>query len=87
MLTFSSASTLVMSDSSRCRSSASTWIATRNTDPGDTDQATSTSRSERFCRSEALVQSVRCTEMPPPRVTNPRISSPGTGVQQRASLV
>ena len=36
MLTFSSASTLVMSDSSRCRSSASTWIATRNTDADDT---------------------------------------------------
>ena len=28
----------------------------------------------------------RCTETPLPRVTKPRIASPGTGVQQRASL-
>src|ERR1700760_3006232 len=34
----------------------------------------------------ALTQSVRCTDTPWPRVTNPRILSPGTGVQQRASL-
>ena len=61
MLTFSSASILVMSDSSRCRSSASTWMVTRNTEPGDTDHATSTSRSAAPCRSPALVQSTRCT--------------------------
>ena len=76
-----------MSDSSRCRSSASAWIATRNTDPGDTDHATSTIRSARPRRSAAFVQSTRCTEMPPPRVTKPMMSSPGTGVQQRASFV
>ena len=34
----------------------------------------------------ALVQSRRCTEIPSPRVTKPRISSPGTGVQHRASF-
>ena len=34
----------------------------------------------------ALVQSVRCTETPLPRVTKPMIGSPGTGVQHRASL-
>ena len=34
----------------------------------------------------ALVQSVRCTLTPPPRVTKPRMSSPGTGVQHLASL-
>ena len=34
----------------------------------------------------AFVQSRRCTETPLPRVTKPRMSSPGTGVQQRASL-
>ena len=32
------------------------------------------------------MQSVRCTETPLPRVTKPMIGSPGTGVQQRASL-
>ena len=34
----------------------------------------------------ALVQSRRCTDTPLPRVTKPRMSSPGTGVQHRASL-
>ena len=34
----------------------------------------------------ALVQALRCTDTPPPRVTKPRMSSPGTGVQHRASL-
>ena len=33
-----------------------------------------------------LPQSSRCTETPLPRVTKPMIGSPGTGVQQRASL-
>ena len=32
------------------------------------------------------MQSVRCTLTVPPRVMKPRTSSPGTGVQQRASL-
>jgi hypothetical protein len=86
MLTRSSASALVTSESSRCRSSASTWIATRNTAPGWEAQSTSTSRSGLRFRSPALVQSVRCTLTPPPRVTKPRMSSPGTGVQHFASL-
>src|SRR6478736_9104291 len=34
----------------------------------------------------ALVQSTRCTETAPPLVMNPRIESPGTGVQHLASL-
>ena len=87
MLTRSSASALVTSESSRCRSSASTWMATRKTAPGWLAHSTSTSRSALRCRSAALVQSVRCTLTPPPRVTKPRISSPGTGVQHLASLV
>jgi len=33
-----------------------------------------------------FTQSVRCTETPCPRVTKPSTASPGTGVQQRASL-
>ena len=33
-----------------------------------------------------LAQSPRCTETPAPRVTKPMISSPGTGVQHRASF-
>ena len=32
------------------------------------------------------MQVLRCTDTPPPRVTKPRISSPGTGVQHLASL-
>ena len=42
---FSSASAFVMSDSRRCRSSASTWMATRNTAVDDDAQLTPTSRS------------------------------------------
>ena len=38
------------------------------------------------CKSSALTQSARCTEIPLPRVMNPMIGSPGTGVQQRASF-
>jgi len=34
-----------------------------------------------------LAQSARCTETPRPRVTNPTISSPGTGLQQVTCLV
>ena len=33
------------------------------------------------------MQSVRCTLTPPPRVTNPMMLSPGTGVQHLASFV
>ena len=33
--------------------------------------------------SLAFGQSRRCTDTPRPRVTNPKISSPGTGLQQR----
>ncbi len=38
------------------------------------------------CRCAALTQSSRCTDTPAPRVTKPRIGSPGTGVQHLASL-
>ena len=46
----------------------------------------STSMTRSVCsrtRATALVQSVRCTVTPRPRVMKPMISSPGTGVQQR----
>src|SRR5579875_1451034 len=86
MLTCWSDSTRVTSDSSLVRSSASTWIATRNTDPSVGAQCTSTTRSrwvsDRWAR---FAQSVRCTDTPWPWVTKPVISSPGTGVQQRDS--
>ena len=87
MLTCWSDSTRVTSDSSRERSSASTWIATRKTLDAVGAHSTSMRRSACCANSvTALVQSPRCTETPAPRVTNPTISSPGTGVQQRASL-
>ncbi len=76
----------VMSESSRARSSASTWMATRNIDCAVGAHSTSTSRSGCDLRLEAFVQSARCTETPAPRVTKPRIASPGTGVQHLASL-
>src|SRR5207248_3811019 len=87
MLTRSSDSTLVTSASSLCRSSASTWMATRNDDPLVGFQVTSTMRSDCTRRSPAFSQSSRCTLTPPVRVTKPKIASGGTGVQQRASLI
>ena len=86
MLTCWSDSARVMSDSSRLRSSASTWIATRKElfavgAQLDLDQPLGLAR-----RFAALTQSVRCTETPEPWVTKPMISSPGTGVQHLASL-
>ena len=74
------------SESRRLRSSASTWICTRNTLAADGAHSTSISRSGWLSSDSALVQSARCTETPLPRVTKPMIGSPGTGVQQRASL-
>ncbi len=77
----------VMSDSRPVRSSASTWMATRNSESSVGDQRTSTSRSgSESSRWRRLMQSERWTDTPWPRVTNPVISSPGTGVQQRDSL-
>src|SRR5215467_707005 len=62
-------------------------MATRNCEPSLGDQRTWTRRSgcdsSRWAR---LTQSLRCTETPLPRVTNPVISSPGTGVQHFDSL-
>ena len=78
--------TLVTSERIPVRSSPSTASATMNELVAVGAQATSTSRSGWWRRSEALVQSIRCTETPFSRVTNPRISSPGTGMQQRASF-
>ena len=78
---------MVMSESRRARSSASTWMLTRNVDWAVGAHSTSSSRSGwALRRLAALVQSVRCTETPPPLVTNPRIASGGTGVQHLASL-
>src|ERR1022692_1303470 len=73
---------LVISESRPVRSRASTWMAARNRELSLGDQRTPTTRSgceeTRCC---TLTQSLRCTETPLPRVTNPVILSPGTGVQ------
>ena len=86
MFTCWSDSARVMSDSSRLRSSASTWICTRNELGAVGAHSTSTSRSGVGRRLPAFTQSVRCTETPEPWVTKPRIWSPGTGVQHFASF-
>ena len=77
----------VTSASSRDRSRASTWMFTRNTLDGVGAHSTSTSRSGCSLRFGTFTQSSRCTETPDPRVTNPMIGSPGTGVQHLASLI
>ena len=87
MLTCWSDSTRVTSESSRLRSSASTWSCTRKTRrrrSAPTRPRSSAPAGD--SRDSALVQSARCTDTPLPRVTKPMIGSPGTGVQQRASL-
>ncbi len=86
MLTWWSDRIRVTSESSRLRSSASTCSWTRNTLAAEGAHSTSISRSGWLSSDSALVQSARCTETPLPRVTKPMIGSPGTGVQQRASL-
>ena len=86
MLTCWSDSARVTSDSSRARSSASTWIWTRNSVVDDGAHSTSTMRSGCSSREATFAQSARCTDTPLPRVTKPRIGSPGTGVQHFASL-
>ena len=87
MLTFSSDRTRVTSASSLCRSRASTWMATRKVEALVGFQLTSRTRSGCSFRSPALAQSSRWTLTPPERVTKPKTASPGTGVQQRASLI
>src|SRR6266496_1149510 len=82
MLTCWSEMDRVTSDSSPVRSRASTWMATRNSESSVGDQRTATSRSGwESSRWRRFRQSARCTETPWPRVMNPVISSPGTGVQ------
>lgn len=77
----------VTSESSRARSSASTWILTRNTELTPGLQRTSINLSPWFNRrSDTLMQSSRCTETPLPLVIKPVIWSPGTGVQHRANF-
>ena len=66
------------------RSSASTWIATTKLVACPRPSCTSIRRSGSRCSDFAFGQSTRCTHTPCPRVTNPMISSPGTGVQHRA---
>ena len=61
-------------------------MATRKVDAEVGFQLTSTTRSLCSRRSSALAQSSRCTLTPPERVTKPNTTSPGTGVQQRASF-
>src|ERR1700733_1320756 len=86
ILTCWSDSTLVTSAKSLVRSSASTWMATRNTEPSLGAQCTLTSRSRWVSvRCWMFTQSARCTDTPCPCVTNPGIGSPGTGVQHRDS--
>ena len=75
----------VTSRSRFMRSSASMNTSTLNDVPldGAPSHDTSMMRSGWFIRSWAFGQSARCTDTPRPRVTNPRMSSPGTGLQQR----
>src|SRR5690606_39059695 len=86
MLRWWSESTRVTSESSRERSSASTWICTSNSVALPCVHSTSTSRSGCVRRSSTLTQSERCTLTPCDFVTKPTMSSPGTGVQHFASL-
>ncbi len=59
------------------------WISTLYSDAADRSPShcTSMMRFGSFFRSAALGQSARCTLTPRPRVTNPMMSSPGTGLQ------
>ena len=50
---------------------------------GVPSHSTSMMRSGCRFKSSALGQSARCTDTPRPRVTKPKMSSPGTGLQQR----
>src|SRR2546429_7903268 len=59
-------------------------MATRNTDDGPGAHCTSMICSDCCCSDVAFVQSVRCTLTPPPLVTNPKMLSPGTGLQHLA---
>ena len=86
MLTCWSESTVAISESSRVRSSASTWIATTKEVGLPSDHVTSIMRSGSRRSVLTFGQSARCTLTPWPRVTKPTIPSPGTGVQQRAEL-
>ena len=86
MFTWWSESAFDTSRSSRERSSAFTSIEATNTVSASPSQSTSMSRSLWPVDSDtAFAQSARCTDTPRPRVTNPMISSPGTGVQHRES--
>jgi hypothetical protein len=86
MFTCWSDSTVAMSDNSRVRSSASTWTATTNDVGFPSDHDTSIIRSGSRRSVLTLGQSDRWTLTPCPRVTNPTMPSPGTGVQQRPSF-
>jgi hypothetical protein len=79
MFTPWSPSTVVMSRTSLARSQASTQISTERTLGSSLSQATWISRPESLASSPTLVQSVRCTDTPRPRVMKPMISSPGEG--------
>ena len=84
MLRWCSDTTLVTSVSSRDRSMATTSMVATKTPDDRWSHSTSMRRSrDRLASDAALAQSARCTDTPRPRVTNPTISSPGTGVQHR----
>ena len=87
MDTFCSLIVRVISESRPWRSRASICTVTVKTAPEESlAHSTSMRRSGSSLSFAAFVQSVRWTLTPPPRVTKPKISSPGTGVQHLASL-
>ena len=78
--------TRVSSINNPVRSKASSCNVAWNTDLPSDAHATDTNRCGSWRSFSALVQSVRCTDTPPPRVTNPKMESPGTGMQHLASF-
>ena len=86
MLTWCSDSTRVTSDSNPPLSKASICICTKNKVFEVGAQLTSIRRSGSSISCSTFLQSFLWTDTPEPRVTKPINGSPGTGVQQRASL-
>ena len=66
------------------RSDASMTISTWNSVAPEVSHSTSIMRPGSLMRPLTLGQVERCTETPLPRVTKPTMSSPATGLQQRA---
>src|SRR5699024_7689735 len=85
ILTWCSASTAVRSESNCFLSNAKTTMSTVNDDSEVGAHSTSIKRSGSGVFT-TFGQSLRCTEIPEPRVTNPMMLSGGTGAQQRANF-